>query len=209
MKTYLKQLDLPSLPKHLNETLRSQLDLIYKHFSDTAHMSYGGFSGYKNSLNYIDEHEHLSRFGEPGKVTFYQLGQKLSNRDLWKFIAIQPQWFKDCIKGVLFQTIGPGTHVPPHIDDSKARKYGIIYLLDAGGDNVITRWYDKKKDLKHLPVDEGKLITYDSLDCVYEHKLEIHKWYLGDYSEIHSIENLTRMRTAIGIVIKSDADINL
>lgn len=207
MTTYLKKLDIPALPDELNQFFKMQLGFLVNNFYNTAHISYGGFSQDKNSLNYVDENEHLDKFGEPGTVSFFVMPNTPQLQKLWFFTGKQDPWFRACIKQMAYQTIGPGTHVPPHIDDSKARKYGIIYLLDPGGDNVITRWYKKKKEAEHLPIDEGMLITYKNLECVYEHKLEPYTWYIGDYSQIHSIENLTRMRTAIGIVVKPGSEL--
>lgn len=210
MKAYLKKLDIPPLSDDLNKFFKSHIDFLVKNFFEFAHVSYGGFSENKHSLNYVDKQKHLSQFGEPGKVSFYTISTDTTYfQKLWDFVNHQEPWFKDCMQTMAYQTVGPGTHVPPHIDDSKARKYGIIYLLDTGGDDVITKWYKKKPEAEHLSVDEGKLITYDNLECVYEHKLDIHTWYLGDYSEIHSIENLTRMRTALGVVVKAEADISI
>jgi hypothetical protein len=203
MNTYLKKLDILSLPDDLNEFFKAQLDSL----SDIEHVSYGGFSQNKNSLNYVDEGEHISRFGEPGIVSFLGIYDTPQRKKLWSFIDNQDPWFSECIKKIAYQFMGPGTHVPAHIDDIKIRirKYSIIYLLDTGGDNVTTRWYKKKKEVEHLPEEENKCINYDNIECVYEHKLELHTWYIGNYSEIHSVENLVRMRTGIGILVNQEA----
>jgi hypothetical protein len=210
MNTYLKKLDIPSLPDDLNEYFTERSHSLVQNLQNAEHDVYGNFSQDENTLNYVDdEKKYISRFGEISWVNILGIYDTPERKKLWSFIDNQEPWFREYIFSIGYQFLGPGTHVPPHIDPVKIRKYGILYVLDTGGDNVITKWYKPKNELNHLPVEDCKWIDYNNIECVYEHKLEPFTWYMGNFSEIHSIENLERFRTTLSAAIRPEKNITM
>ena len=210
MSTYLKKLDISSLSDDLNEYFTTKAHSVVQNLQNVEHVAYGNFSQNKNTLNYIDdEKKYISRFGEINSVHVTGIYDTPERKKLWSFIDNQEPWFSECISTIRYQFLGPGTHVPPHIDPVKIRKYGILYILDTGGDNVITKWYKPKNELNNLPVESPEWINYDNIECVYEYKLEPYTWYMGNFSEIHSVENLKRFRTAFSVPISPEKNITM
>ena len=96
-----------------------------------------------------------------------------------------------------YQVLTGINRVTPHIDPKSQRTQGYLYLLDKGGDNVITKFWKLKDEYANEPQEEGKPIDDYKLDFVEEHKLDLGEWWFGDYTKIHSVENLERPRITI------------
>ena len=80
-------------------------------------------------------------------------------------------------KQVVYQVLRAG--IPKHTD---ARRYGIInYVIDAGGDNVVTKWYDSDDNVIETKVVEEK------------------KWYKMKTDIDHTIEGMTSDRLMLTI----------
>jgi len=105
-----------------------------------------------------------------------------------------PNWEKKLF-GVQLVSGGKFGSFPPHRDPPYYRDKDFIYILDTGGDNVITSWWKLKDDAPpdnsfHVPIAE------EILDEVEAHKTEEDIWYQFDFSEIHSVQNIQRLRVA-------------
>ena len=91
----------------------------------------------------------------------------------------------------------------PHVDIS--RDYVMSYLLDQGGDNVETIWYQQhghpivRPDLKS--VFDPAVITknFDTLEEIDRVNLPKNKWVSLNASILHGIENIESTRVAIHI----------
>lgn len=78
---------------------------------------------------------------------------------------------------VVYQVLRAG--IPKHTD---ARRYGIInYVIDAGGDNVVTKWYDSEDNVIETQVVKEK------------------KWYKMKTDIDHTIEGMTSDRLMLTI----------
>lgn len=78
---------------------------------------------------------------------------------------------------VIYQVLRAG--IPKHTD---ARRYGIInYVINAGGDNVVTKWYDSDNNVIETRVVEEK------------------KWYKMKTDIDHTIEGMTSDRLMLTI----------
>jgi hypothetical protein len=123
-------------------------------------------------------------------------------------------WIKDNIypPGIVPEEVGiafiPGqqidggsSHQGAHVDST--RNYALIYLLDPGGDNVITTWYKeegqptyrpRKTDLDQLTVnDYTRLIEIDSV-C-----LPTNCWVLFNARTLHDVANIETLRVSFHI----------
>lgn len=80
-------------------------------------------------------------------------------------------------KQVVYQVLRAG--IPKHTD---AKRYGIInYIINAGGDNVVTKWYDSNDNVIETRVVEEK------------------KWYKMKTDIDHTIEGMTSDRLMLSI----------
>jgi hypothetical protein len=96
------------------------------------------------------------------------------------------------------QTVGQGNpHVPPHSDSEGTRPLNWIYLLDSGGENVTTSWWEPREELGDLPVVPFKKVPYKNLKLVAKIEAELGKWYMLNTEKIHSVEGLSRPRLAL------------
>ena len=103
--------------------------------------------------------------------------------------------------------------IPPHKDPAYYRKKDLVYILDTGGDNVITSWWKLKdpnidSQLKYYgdPIKKDNIssdgkqdffsVSEDLIDEVEAHKTEEDSWYMFNFNEIHSVKNIQRYRIA-------------
>ena len=84
-----------------------------------------------------------------------------------------------------------------HID--RTRNYTLLYLLENGGDNHQTVFYQEKGVDELFRPREYHVDNYDDLSVVSVVKLELNKWNLLQARILHSIENITRGRRSIQI----------
>jgi len=139
---------------------------------------------------------HSSRYGDDlnGYVAFYPMSDVM-NENLKNFFRSRNR-FLDGLD-FYYQVLTGVTRVAPHIDPPKQRTQGYLYLLDRGGENVITKFWKLKNEYANELQPEGKPIPDYKLDFVEEHHLGLREWWYGDYSLIHSVENLERPRITI------------
>lgn len=84
-----------------------------------------------------------------------------------------------------YQVIYP--NFPIHIDKF-ARRAGINYLLQLGGDNVLTQVYD----------DEKKLLE--------SKKIELNKWHYLIAERPHNAVNIETVRVAIALTLRAEEE---
>ena len=90
----------------------------------------------------------------------------------------------------------------PHTD--RTRNWTLIWLLDTGGDNVSTVFWQEKgctveRSGGYYPKSYNDLIELES------HVLQPGRWLLLNAKVIHSVENLQRTRKAIQIGFWEDS----
>jgi hypothetical protein len=85
------------------------------------------------------------------------------------------------------------------------RKTVLIYLIDTGGDNVITTWYQERGKSLYRGKDSGKklcdsgFVDYDNLDVIESVKLESKCWYVLDGEILHDVDNIISQRKSLHI----------
>jgi len=148
------------------------------------------FERTKKNIAYIEGTDN--NIENSGSVSFYQADTNLVNK-LLEFYKSEFFMYSN----MMYQVVTGGPYIAPHVDDSFYRKQGCLCILVQGGNNVKTNWYLPKKDYADLEIPEATAIPYHNLDLVEEHHLEANKWYFGDFSIIHSVENLEGTRVSI------------
>jgi hypothetical protein len=78
------------------------------------------------------------------------------------------------------------------------RNYTLIYLLDPGGDNVITTFYKEKDQPLHRP-NKTFVDYYSLLDKVASVRIKPRTWTVLNSTILHGVENIERPRYAIQI----------
>jgi hypothetical protein len=97
-------------------------------------------------------------------------------------------------------TSGTATHIV-HSDIS--RYFALNYILDTGGENVTTSWYQEKnmplsrlKRLGNKQTDSGA-VYYKNLECLGSKIFEKNKWYLIATNILHDVDYIETTRSSI------------
>jgi hypothetical protein len=98
----------------------------------------------------------------------------------------------------------------PHVDPF--RNYALNYILDSGGDNVITSFYQEQGYPFLRPElvqgqDKYK-IDYDNLVLVDSVRLMPNRWHLLSVKCIHGVENLASSRISIQLSLDNPGKFN-
>ena len=192
---YYTILDCPALPKHLHQqvidTVNSTELLKVKTFKDAP-----GRKEYRERLLTLQDGTQCQ------SVT----SQK------WSISAELEQWVRDNVYSGPWVDIGINSHntvssiMGPHVDDIKNEI--ILYVVETGGDNVETAWWQEKgfpvERPDKLPVNNnGGFYTssddYRQLDELERVCLPTGKWVRMNTLVLHSVENITGRRTIVKI----------
>lgn len=86
----------------------------------------------------------------------------------------------------------------PHPDTG--RLTGLNFILDTGGSNVVTTWYNKTNP--DLTYKEWAKEINDTLVPWSSYKYEPDTWYAMDSSRFHSVKNITSDRLILTISLR-------
>lgn len=114
------------------------------------------------------------------------------NIDLSK---LETTWFKDRGEDKYrwaLQIVENGTYLVPHTDEG--REYAIMYIIETGGNNVETRFY-QMLDGKSYAATET--IPYTDLKLKHSQVFEKNCWYKISVQDPHSVENLETTRICL------------
>ena len=132
-----------------------------------------------------------------GYINVYPIDQ-FFRREIEKYFnennIAHPDW-EDKMFGVQVVIGGGYGGLPPHRDPPHYRLKDFVYILDTGGDNVITAWWDLK-DSAPTDIVYYEPISEEILNEVESHKTEEDNWYQFDFGSIHSVKNIQRLRVA-------------
>jgi len=134
--------------------------------------------------------------------------------EVWVNDNITDQWI-----GPPLAATGPGIRVSvpplgsgstiagPHCDNPES--WGLMYLLDLGGDDVWTKfWREKGKPLNRYGAALGNGIVcnnFDDLILLESVKFPVCRWILLDATILHSIHGITGPRTNITVRVPVDS----
>lgn len=162
-------------------------------------LAYGGSVLDQSTLNFDPNYEeNLKKQGESGGVSFHPVPPGIQE--------VLRKFYSNTILGnpimtYWIQTVGQGkSYVLPHNDndgEKNNRLFNWIYLLDAGGDNVITSWWEPKPEYKDQPILGVKGVPFSKLDLIERAQVKEKKWSYLNTERLHSVEGLTRERFAL------------
>jgi hypothetical protein len=186
MITY-RELALPKIPKEL---------LIFKNEPIS----------YVKDIGYNLHHEKNGRILKSCEYFNYELDSVLKN---WIFENI-PGTKK--MKSFPFKQVSKtidgieGTHI---VHSDIDRKFALNYMLELGGKNVITSWYQETdKPLRRTKSSGGKQtdtgsVNYSDLKLLDSVVLKLNTWYLIATDILHDVDNIEDERSSISISFKS------
>lgn len=89
--------------------------------------------------------------------------------------------------------------VGPHCD--RKRLVGVNYILDLGGDDVITKVYNEtRKDLSKISEDAENDL-FENVTLAAEYKLPKNKWICFNPQRYHSVDNIENTRLMLFLLI--------
>lgn len=107
----------------------------------------------------------------------------------------------------LQQTSAARTPGQPHAHlahTDRVRRVAINYIIDTGGDNVITSWYRERGQSLHRPYKAaGEVIAgrnhieYSDLELLESVQFEANSWYMIQTDVIHDVQNITSNRVSL------------
>lgn len=96
------------------------------------------------------------------------------------------------------------SHAPPHCD--RARHIAINYLLQSGGENVKTCFYNERRTNSDLTSAEN--FKYNNITLDFKVCLPERVWHSYDVQHVHSVENIENTRLLFSIFLVSNPDFN-
>jgi hypothetical protein len=187
---YYKELDLPKIPKELLIFSNKQFKYVKDIGYGLTHIKNGQIL---NGCEYINfEIDHLP------------LKEWLNNNIPGSFIGDSRKQISKAIKD-------KGTHI---VHSDVKRIFALNYLLEMGGDNVITTWYKEKNKPLYRPKNkigqqsDTGFVKYDDLEVLTSVKFKKNKWYLLSTDILHDVDNITSERSAISISFKNKEILN-
>lgn len=181
---FFKELNLPNVPEEYLNCLNFDDPTLIDTFIDADPVNYG--------QEYKTDNQVL-------KVCRYRFGNILYTPLL--------DWLKQNISPYVTNnaSVLESSHgiFPMHIDK---RKYALNYLIDTGGDNVITSWHQehgkpifRTGKVRGKQVGDDNLIWTHNTDLLDSVKIEKHKWYLIRTNVLHSVSHIFGTRKGISI----------
>ena len=117
-------------------------------------------------------------------------------------------WTRDNItkdaEKVFLQTIDNGSSFVPHIDpitpSGQIRYYNLLYLIDTGGENVETCFYETtSEDLIKCRATHVYKFPYSDVKLISKKAFKKNTWNLMNNQCIHSVEGITRTRMKLSL----------
>jgi hypothetical protein len=182
-------------------------------------------SGLLFNLDFCSEEKFLPDvgFGQ----TFVKDNKLKTNTSYSKYSLINNQlikWIKQTVppwpehESLTIQKSAPNNNLkdclhPAHHD--LRRIFALNYVLNAGGDSVVTSWYkDINQPILRNPnrprgvlTDSGPM-NYDTSICLGSAQFELHKWYLIRTNVLHDVDHIDHERSSITIPYFDESIVN-
>ncbi len=183
---FYKKLNFPPIPEHIINLL--ELSLV-----DNTQVDDIGYGE-----KHIKNNKQLTACG-------YSMGN-VDNEELTSWLE---QNIPDVTSrfNILYQTQKsinnvPSTHI---VHTDRLRLTALNYIIDTGGDNVMTSWY--KEDGKELhrskkitgSQSDSGAVDYKNLQLLESVNLEKNNWYIINTRILHDVDNITGTRKSISI----------
>ena len=171
----------------------------------------------------IDKADQLAATSVPNQATMNNWGNDFTARPLYKDGTVYHNAFnhsvfldEECLtwsranitkraKDIRLSATLPGlARCGAHID--RTRNYTLMYLLETGGDDHQTVFYQEKGVNELFRPKEYHVDNYDDLSIVSVIRMEVNKWNLLQARILHSVENIIQGRRSIQISLDDFPD---
>lgn len=115
------------------------------------------------------------------------------------------KWIKSEVidtDNVGIQVFHSGSFFFPHIDIM--RKGAINCIIETGGKNVLTNWYEPKSEFSHLPQVPRTFVPYERISLIDHTQFKKGVWHTIDVSKIHNVTNIDPSKKRIALTISLD-----
>jgi hypothetical protein len=191
---FCELIDVPAMPSALKDDLLSYVAEL-KAQNKAFECSYGTVETEdSSSAAYISNiREYIKLNGMPRPVSFWQLNESLQSRvSDW----LTDTQYKDCTWKI--QYVRGRSSVAPHKDIGTTRTRNLVYVLQAGGPDVRTTWWELRSDIF---VPETTAIPFDKIHQIYSDVLNENCMYIIDVATIHSVSTLRDDRIMLSVDI--------
>jgi hypothetical protein len=189
--------DLPTVPDiFIQEAYKKDLKNKLKsfgHLDKIFDSNYINRSVVKDGQTYTSRFQHKYNFDE-------DLGKKFHE---WCHSSLH----YDCYHCGVVYNQGTDPYHGPHVDMS--RNFVLFYLLESGGVNATTSWWQRPGFPAELDEEiYGKMTAnYHELTLIDQLIIPRHTWILFNVRVIHSLENVTKERMSLQCSLPKNADI--
>jgi len=99
-------------------------------------------------------------------------------------------------------TVDEQVSVGPHCD--RARSVAINYIIELGGDNVITNMYKETRKDPSTLATQSENITDDELTIEKKYCFPKNKWLAFNTQQFHSVHNIKTTRLILSLFLTED-----
>jgi hypothetical protein len=177
---YYKELNLPPIPREL-------LDNQFVPIGSPVDLGYGA-THIKNGKIVLPCNYWFKRVSDPALTNWITQTVKGTRK------------FDICMQMTQHDT--GGAHI---VHSDIYRKFALNYIVDTGGDNAWTSWYQehgkpliRSKTVPNRQTDTGQ-VDYENLNMLETVKFEKEKWYLIATDILHDVNEIVGTRTSISI----------
>jgi hypothetical protein len=120
--------------------------------------------------------------------------------------SLYAEYFKDPILAstiILRNATGALSVSPPHCD--RGRYTVINYLIDSGGEDVQTHFYDH---IRTNDVSAAENLNYNQVKLTNRYRLEEGNWYCWNAQQCHSVEQLETLRIFLVLIVETNPTFN-
>jgi len=176
----ITEYDLPPLPPQLKHHLLEHAKRLYYNIDNAAtlHQTYD-----------LDDTE------ETASVSYFAL----NSAELMKYVAM----FLNSVPALskfryfLLHTIHDGTQFDLHFDHCDSEIFRLHYVLDTGGDDVITHYWKVKEEYQGRYFYPVRTLPEYMFDKVQTLKLQEDHWYHLPMTKVHSVDNIESPRIVL------------
>jgi hypothetical protein len=184
---YCYYFSIPKLPDHLTD-----LALSIANQPGSAQIEFDKYKKLINKDGTIIGASKYQRYNVPNEIYKWAKNNVLPNLENNFKIGIQ-----------VFKMIDNETKSYTIHTDGARGEYVLNYIIDAGGDQVDTSWYQENGCDLHR---EPGLLRNNFQDMELKHclKLEQHTWSMINSRILHTVNNLTRARISLSLGISAN-----
>ena len=184
---YLRYLDLPKL----NDSVKAEIQTV----ADCVAVDY-------SAIQWLEQfHDHTLK---AASQVYARNDAVLPIKLQEKIVAQYQQYFKSKVVpiiGVIENAYDAETaQSPPHCD--RLRQTAINYIINTGGNNVLTCFYHNSR--RHHGLDQAENDQAKNLNLDFKLRLTEEVWHSYNVQKYHSVENIQTKRIVLSLYLENN-----